>query len=867
MSKQSLFKRMLAAVLCTLIIAAACSFVAASEDPVKILQYEMEEMVTIEGETNKAVLNSLDPEKYPLLFHYNATVENVSNTTYSFKRYIRPYNGLYNVAWVKGDDFSSKLNGKVSFEGWVNMIDNRGNEIFMVTNQNYVNADDVLMWVRYVLSPDNTTGRFVFGRRFDSSGLMNWISSYVPNVKGSWVHLVVTYDDSSASNIPVFYVNGNELETSVYYGSAVGNASAITDQHVTRWGAPNGSILTTAQLGRQALYKGLLNEAQVIASYNSQRSEYEFAYDIKIKNMSGIMIPQDSLNTVSVNRTTIEIDFTAPASMTTNMDTVNASTVRLINITDNKQVPYTAIKDGFTYIMSGYKLEGNKNYLLTIDNVYNTSGEKIRSSVQELVFFTGLPPAPFVRYDMDKRANLPYPDPDGVLRLHVLNNLDETKYPLYINYDKQGEVTFEKMNNTTYSKEYLRPKLDIYNVTQIMGADFQEDLNGIFTYEGWFNILKPTAGTTLFHVLTPQQRTNGDRGEIYLYTGEMSDSHTNGRLIFGRVFNEKTGLWSVLVENLRDSWNHVVVIYDDSSPSNKPVFYINGVKMEGAVYGGNTPQGTAVPVSSDSHIVALGAINTSKISAAAMGKQAIYGTALPEAVIIENYLMERGLYQPGFDIKLYQNDILVTAEQINSLDGQNLKISIDFMDAEKSSITPETLYICDENTGQQVEYQGSWDDDADSVYSIFFETLPKGSYSINISPSITATGISRTAEQNLYFDVVPSFEVVSLQIYNQDDEVIEDSDDLAVATHVYAKAVLTNRAESPVPVTLLLAVYNTDGQLRTITFNEVENGLSTVVEGEVETTALPLQYGTLKVKAMLISGFDTLTPYTQAVER
>ena len=51
-------------------------------------------------------------------------------------------------------------------------------------------------------------------------------------------------------------------------------------------------------------------------------------------------------------------------------------------------------------------------------------------------------------------------------------------------------------------------------------VDFQEDLNGIFTYEGWFNILKPTAGTTLFHVLTPQQSGQTVTEERYTFTQE-----------------------------------------------------------------------------------------------------------------------------------------------------------------------------------------------------------------------------------------------------------------------------------------------------------------------------------------------------------
>jgi hypothetical protein len=72
---------------------------------------------------------------------------------------------------------------------------------------------------------------------------------------------------------------------------------------------------------------------------------------------------------------------------------------------------------------------------------------------------------PLLRYEMNKTATMLY---DGKDTLHLLNSLDESRYPLAL----LRNVTFEKINDFTYEgQSYLVPQNSLYNVSAVVEPD------------------------------------------------------------------------------------------------------------------------------------------------------------------------------------------------------------------------------------------------------------------------------------------------------------------------------------------------------------------------------------------------------------
>lgn len=54
--------------------------------------------------------------------------------------------------------------------------------------------------------------------------------------------------------------------------------------------------------------------------------------------------------------------------------------------------------------------------------------------------------------------------------------------------------------------------------------------------------------------------------------------NTGNKLVFQRNFSTGAGIWKTVGNSFNlNSWNHVVVTYDESSVSNDPIFYVNGI--------------------------------------------------------------------------------------------------------------------------------------------------------------------------------------------------------------------------------------------------------------------------------------------------
>ncbi|MHA2394450.1 MAG: DUF2341 domain-containing protein [Promethearchaeota archaeon] len=121
------------------------------------------------------------------------------------------------------------------------------------------------------------------------------------------------------------------------------------------------------------------------------------------------------------------------------------------------------------------------------------------------------------------------------------------------------------------------------------GTSIDNLFNGGSTISAW--IFPETWGGAHYgRILDKSTATAGDDGWVMCVDGE-ADS-VDHHLLFYRDFSVRRGLWYTPEDSLSlSSWYHIVVTYDDSSTSNTPSIYINGILQ--SLTPEPTPQGTA----------------------------------------------------------------------------------------------------------------------------------------------------------------------------------------------------------------------------------------------------------------------------------
>ncbi len=94
-------------------------------------------------------------------------------------------------------------------------------------------------------------------------------------------------------------------------------------------------------------------------------------------------------------------------------------------------------------------------------------------------------------------------------------------------------------------------------------------------------------------------------GSHYLNKGDktfFASDPSNSRYIFGQNFSTAVGRWSIPMSAIGlNRWYHILIVYDRSSSSNDPTWYVNGVAQVVTEY--LTPSGTAVDDSADKLVI------------------------------------------------------------------------------------------------------------------------------------------------------------------------------------------------------------------------------------------------------------------------
>jgi len=157
--------------------------------------------------------------------------------------------------------------------------------------------------------------------------------------------------------------------------------------------------------------------------------------------------------------------------------------------------------------------------------------------------------------------------------------------PRAVDVAKEGEA--EAIGNGSASFNGTSDIIDI-------GSDSILDkiFNGGATLTAW---IKPSSdGENNFgRIFDKSSATAGTDGWHFLVTDESS---SKVELRFGHAFSSSQAYWDSSLNVALNEWNHVAVTYDNSSTSNNPKFYINGISV--TVTEHTAPSGSATDDSS-----------------------------------------------------------------------------------------------------------------------------------------------------------------------------------------------------------------------------------------------------------------------------
>jgi hypothetical protein len=124
------------------------------------------------------------------------------------------------------------------------------------------------------------------------------------------------------------------------------------------------------------------------------------------------------------------------------------------------------------------------------------------------------------------------------------------------------------------------------------GASIDNVFNGGATVSVWI-YPEGWGGADFGRILDKATATSGANGWVICLDGGVSPWYN--QLLFYRGFSTNRGLWMSGDNTIAiNEWHHIVITYDDSSVSNDPSIYINGVLESGeSGWEDDTPGGTA----------------------------------------------------------------------------------------------------------------------------------------------------------------------------------------------------------------------------------------------------------------------------------
>lgn len=483
-----------------------------------------------------------------------------------------------------------KIDGSDTFDGandYVNCSKPSSlNDITALTYECWVNLDSY--------------GKLESGRFFDKGGIRvflvatygigflqvfsvnkgQWKTSN-PLGFGQWYHVALVYNSSSTSNNPSIYVNGTAQSVAYYDGTTI-PSGAVTSDASSDW------IAADRSLDFARTYDGSMDEirisnvsrpaAWISTEYNNQNSPATF-YTVGIEEANVPPPPPGPWwNDGWQYRKRLTIYHYSVSTDLTNFPV-------LVDMTDG-DLAAKAQDSGNDIVFTDY--DGSKlNHEIELFN--GTSGR-----------LTAWVRVPSVSSTTDTILYMYY----GNAAVGSQQNRTGVWNSDYVMVQHLKE-TSGTHSDSTLNNNNAAPYNGVVQGTagQIDGAD---------SFDGSDDYLKCTSGSTIDNVnpLTYECWVNldtyggaavgrfFDKGRFRLF---YAAADSVGYL---QNFTSNTGQWKTSSALTTGQWHHVAVTYDDSSTSNNPKIYVDGVSQSVSYYSGLTiPSGTATSDAANDLIV------------------------------------------------------------------------------------------------------------------------------------------------------------------------------------------------------------------------------------------------------------------------
>ena len=257
-----------------------------------------------------AVLNNQDESEYGLNMqsngaNYKHTLEPVSAATYSSKYYIKPTDARYgHYPVLNAGTLLTQLNDGFSVSAWVNYAGTFG-------QQTYFYITDADGNVKFRIAADGSTGdthSLRYDRMTDDESGNKLYSRTIKSIKRKeWFHLAFSVGSSTSSvdDIKV-WINGEEMSFTAN-GAATTTDGALlpiafeeTDS-VGFAGTGTWTKASQLHLSDATIYSGKISNDGALALYESSKSDYSIAYDVKVMKDDALVEKEDLESTVEGN--------------------------------------------------------------------------------------------------------------------------------------------------------------------------------------------------------------------------------------------------------------------------------------------------------------------------------------------------------------------------------------------------------------------------------------------------------------------------------------------------------------------------------------------------------------------------------------
>ncbi len=339
---------------------------------------------------NQKIANTVD-ESNSLNVQSWSEIKSIHSAEYSKVNYIfSDVIAKYNID--NGGALAAKMNNGFTFETWVQLGDTNWS-VDNCARLMAVTDDDgkVKFEIRYYPQSTSYPKSLTIARYGENGSSVElegckWDGEATRLLFANWYHIVVTVGSNGENgtlNDIKLYVNGAEKELT---GTPTGTGTPLVfeESDLMYLAGPNtGDARNRTKFSNTTIYGGKIQAADALERYSESLPYYETMFGSKLYNTRGNVITLEGVGSVlSSNCGNFTVDVTETAA------NVTEANFEIYNVTDNATVEFTLSNEGTVYTLSGFTLEGEKDYQFIIKDIADAEGNLIRTTDQVLDIHT-----------------------------------------------------------------------------------------------------------------------------------------------------------------------------------------------------------------------------------------------------------------------------------------------------------------------------------------------------------------------------------------------------------------------------------------------------------------------------------------------